>query len=407
MIVVTGSQLDRVVRCPSSAALPQVITVSDDPDPDPERGTAIHHFLARVPDIGRDAALAEIDEQWRGICADIELARLADQLKLSREVAVAYNWRDDTARLLTPIAPRAYEIDPACEIAMTPDVVGVGPGAVYIGDYKGPHAWLPEPDSSYQLGAAAVAIARLHGATRATVEYIRIRDDGTPRKFWAELDVLGLEAAAEKIATLLSGLPERRAAIDAGIVPDVTEGPWCRYCSGRMHCPAKTALVRRVLGDPQPIPYEQPLTPESALRVYRMLKPAKDAIKQAEAALAMYAKYTPIHLGTDEDGSERYYGELRRPGNEVLDGAITHSVLTDLFDGETANKAVTLEVTKAAISDAIRPTVLEAGQKITQALEHVYGLVRQRGGASRPVTTTTTEHTIAPDGAAKARKRKA
>lgn len=404
-MIVTGSQLDRIVRCPSSGALPQVVTAESD-DPAPERGTAIHRFLERVPEIGRDAALAETDEQWRGICADVELGKLADQLKLSREVAVAYNWRADTARLLTPIAPRAYDIDPECEIAMTPDLVGVGRGAVYIGDYKGPHAWLPEPESSYQLGAAAVAIARLHGATRAKVEYIRIRDDGSPRKFWADLDVFGLDAAAERIATLLGGMPARRAALLAGEVPDVVQGRWCRYCPASQHCPAKTALIRNVLGDPQPIPYLQPLTPTSALRAYQMLRPAKDALKQVETALAMYAKLTPILLETEEDGSERYYGELRRPGNEELDGPITHAVLTELFDGEVANAAVTIDVTKAAITSAIRPTVQAAGQKISQATEHVYALVRQRRGARRRDTTTTTEYTVAPDGAAKARKRK-
>lgn len=405
MIVVTGSQLDRIVRCPPSGALPQVIDAYDE-DSDAKRGTAINQFLDRVPVVGRDAALAETDELWRGICADIELAKLDDQLKLSHQVALAYNWVADTARLLTPIAPRAYEIDETCEIAMTPDVVGVGAGVVYIGDYKGPNAWLPEPESSYQLGAAAVAVARLHGATRAKVEYIRIRDDGTPRKFFATLDVFGLEAAAEKIAKLLAGLPARRAAIAAGEVPDVTEGRWCRYCPAKQHCPAKTALVRRVLGDPQPIPYLQPLTPESALRAYRMLKPARDALNAVDAALYAYAKYTPIPLGADEDGSERFFGELRRPGNEVLDGAVAHQVLAELYSGEVANKAVTLDTTKAAITNAIRAS-LPAGEKITHHTERVYELVRERGGAKRPDTTSTIEYTVAPEGGAvKARKRK-
>lgn len=407
MIVTTGSQLDRVARCEASAALPQVIDANDEDRDARQRGTAVHRFLERVPQVGREAALSEIDEQHRGYCADIELADLAHQLGLSQEVAVAYNFRADTARLLTPIAPRAYEIDPTCEVAMTLDVAGASDRVVYIGDYKSGHAWLPAPEDSYQLGAGAVAMARVTGATRARVEYLRLRDDGTVRPFRADLDVFGLESAAERIAKLLSGVPARRAEIEAGKVPDVTEGRWCKYCPARQHCPAKTALVRQVLRDPQPIPYLQPLTPDTALRLYKLLKPAKEALKQAETALAMYAKYTPIPLETEEDGTERYYGELRRPGNEVLDGAISHAVIAELFDGETANKAVTLEVTKAAITDAIRPIVQASGQKITQANEHIYALVRQRGGAKRPETTTTTEYTVAPDGAAKARKRKA
>jgi hypothetical protein len=405
MMLVTGSQLDRVVRCPASAALPQVIDANDEDRDARDRGTAVHRYLERVSLVGREAALAETDEPWRGLCADIELGKLTEQLALSHEVAVAYNWRADTARLLTPIAPRAYEIDPTCEVAMTLDVAGASTNMVYVGDYKGGHAWLPEPEQSYQLGAGALAIARLYGATRARVEYIRIRDDGTTRKFYADLDVFALDAAAEKIATLLVEIPPRRAAVAAGEVPDVTEGRWCRYCPARQHCPAKTALVRRVLHDPQPIPYLQPLTPESALRAYRLLKPAKDALKQIEEALYAYAKYTPISLGRDEDGSERFFGELRRPGNEELDGAVVHRVLVELYDGEVANKAVELSATKAAITNAIRPA-LPAGEKITHHTDRVFARVRELGGAKRPETTTTVEHTIAPDGAAKARKRK-
>src|SRR5262249_27277760 len=158
---------------------------------------------------------------------------------------------------------------------------------------------------------------------------------------------------------------------------------WCRYCPARQHCPSKTALIRRVLSDPQPIPYLQPLTPESALRAYQLLAPAKAAIAAAEAALYAYAKVTPIPLGEDEDGSLRYFGELKRPGKEVLDGAITHRVLTELYGGEAANKTVTMEVTKRAITDVVRDRMAQ-GAKITHEAERVFARIRELGGSARP-----------------------
>lgn len=400
----SGSQMDRIVRCPASAALPQIHDAN--PDDGRERGTAMHRFLERVPEIGREAALAETDEEHRTFCASIELATLADRMTLSRELALAYNWRSDSARRLLPLEHRAYEVDPSCEIPLTLDLAGAADAAVYAGDYKSGHGWLPEPAQSMQLGLGALALARLHDATDAHVEYIRIRDDGEPRRWRASLDIFGLEAAAERVRETMAGVERLRAELAVGATPNVVEGQWCRYCPARQHCPAKTALIRRVLSDPQPIPYLQPLTPESALRVYQLLSPARSALAQAEAALYAYAKVTPIPLGEDEDGSVRLFGELRRPGNEVLDGAIAHRVLTEMFDGEAANGAVTMDVTKKAITDVVR-THLQPGTKITAEAERVLARIRELGGARRPETTTTTEYTVSPDGDTKARRRKA
>lgn len=404
IVTISGSGMDRIARCPASAALPQ--THDTNPNESRDRGSAMHRFLERVPAIGREAALAETDEAHRGFCETIELAKLADRLTLSTEVALAYNFRDDTARRLLPLEHRAYEIDPECEIPLTVDLAGVGVDEVLIGDYKSGHGWLPEPHQSMQLGLGALALARIHEATRARVEYIRVRDDGSIRRFESTLDIFGLEGFAGRVSDTMTEVADLRVSIAAGAVPTTTQGPWCKHCHAREFCPGRTALIRHVLHDPQPIPYLLPLTPESAQRAYQLLAPARAAIAQIEAAIYSYAKTTPIPLGVEPDGTERWFGEVRRPGNDVLDGETTHRVLTELYGGEAANKAVTMETTKKAVQDTVRAKLKE-GEKVTKKFEEVIGIVKLAGGITNPETCSTREYTVAPDGAAKVRKRKA
>lgn len=409
----SGSAMDRVERCPASAALPQVYDAHEREHRD--RGTAIHGFLDRVAQLRREgqaaedaraAALAEVDEQWRATCEGVELAQLEGLLHLSTEVAVAYNWREDTARLLKPAGHRLYEFDPATEIPATLDVIGSAPREVYIGDYKGPYGWLPEPEQSMQLGLGAVAVARMTRARAATVEYIRIRDDGTTRRFGGRLDVFQLDAVAERIGTTMRRVEALRVATEAGTVPNVTEGPWCRYCPAKAHCPAKTAAMRAVLANHAPVSLRDPITPEVAASVYQRVREAKDALSQLEAAVYAYARTSPIPLGVDEDGALRFFGELRRPGNDSIDGAVAHRVLTRRYGGEAANQAVTMEVTKKALGEVIRANLAD-GEKVTRVTAEVLEEIREANGITARETCTTTEYTVAPDGETKAKKRRA
>lgn len=422
----TGSTWDRTAACPASAALPQVFDGHAKPDRD--KGDARHKFLDRIAQLRREGipldeaavrALEEIDEQHRLSCEAIDVEGLGHRTTLSTEVAVAYNWKEDTARILTPVAPRQYEIDPTCEVAQTLDICGVGDRFVTVGDYKGPYAWLPEPARSLQLGGGALSLARIYRARSARLEFIRLRTDGSFVSWRAELDVFGLEGVRERIQTMMWSVEGLRGSIGEGTVPNVTEGPWCSFCPAKQHCPAKTALVRSVLaGDAKnKLSLREPITPANVGSVYAMIRKVKDGLSHAEKAVRAYeaagAPSTPtevsptaIPIGTDPDGSLRYFGRFERPGREEIDGEIALDVLRTRY-GDAALEAFEVETTKEAIRDCIRANK-PADVTLKAAEEEVLGLIRSCGGASKPPTDKPTEFTVSPTGGPlKASRRKA
>lgn len=426
----TGSTWDRTAACPASAALPQVFDGHSNEFRD--KGTAIHRFLDRVTQLRRDGvpsdeaeltALGEVEEQWKAVCEQVDVSALAWRTTLSSELAVAYNWKTDTARYLQPVAFRQYEIDPECEVAQTIDFAGVNVPERFlaIGDYKGPWAYLPEPARSLQLGGAALALARIHKARRAHVEFIRVRSDGTVSPWRAELDVFALESVAERLQAMMRDVERMRADLATDVVPNVTEGPWCGGCPARTHCPAKTALVRSVLaGDAKhKLSLREPITAENVGSVYAMLKKVREATKYVEKAIRAYeadgAPSTPeqlspsaIPLGVDDDGSLRYFGRFERQGNEKIDGKIALEVLRKTYpesDNSLLEPAFEMVTSKDAIRDVIRANK-PADQTLKAAEEEVLAAIRSSGGATKPPTDKPTEFTIAADGRAKKATRK-
>jgi len=412
----SGSSLDRLELCPAAGALPQVQTIDESDQSPRAKGSARHEFLDACAKRGRDAALAEVDPKHREMCEAINTAKLADRLELSTEVAIAYDWRSDSARFLQPKTHRAYEITDD-EVPATLDVAAYDPEArrVFVGDYKGPRAWLPAPERSLQLGIGALALSRIYRADDAAVEYIRLRDDGEPRRYDGTLDVFGFEEVAARVRSVMGLVAEARALVDRGIDPNVVEGSHCEHCPARWSCPAKIAGMREVIAAPiaavlgegvpddAQISLRDNVTPAEVASFYAKWKRAKDLLAQAGSVLFAYAKLTPVPLGADADGSLRFFGELSRPGNDVLDGRATHRVISAKYGPEVANEVVTMEATKKAIGEAVKKyKPADATQKAET--EEIIAAIAELGGISNPTTTTTTEYTVS-EGTAKARRK--
>ena len=389
--LITGSALERVAACPGSVALPHVRTAGSE---HASRGTAIHLYLQRALEVGRPAALDEVeDESLRLALSSIDIASLpaADQGQWLAEVALAYNPLTDTARELGRQAGhRDYgalgrQDD---EIPITLDVVGVTADSVVVLDYKTGHKSVAAAASNWQLGLGALAAARAYGRENALVGIIYVREE---RHYYdvASIDFMGLEEWAEKVRLAQSAALRAWAAAQSGTVPDVREGEHCRYCPAFVACPAKTRLLSALGSDPGSLvaTTPSPITPEVAAVAYRRLQNVEQAVKQVREQLYAYATVSPIDLG---DGM--VFGPVES-AREQLDGAVARQALLDAFGQLAADRASEWEVTKSSIKKAAQSIAMErGGAKVAPIERELLEAVRAAGGVNVKHSTTTKEH---------------
>jgi hypothetical protein len=375
----TASQLARVLRCPGSATLPHEDTSSEAA----ARGTAVHEFLELVPVLGRDESLALVAEEFRPVCEALDLRGLP--IGLAAEVTLAFDVSTGQARELGRGLRRDYSGASSTEIVGTADVLGVGPDAVFVADWK--TGWDVEaPATNPQVRFLAMAAARAYGRTRAVAEIIRLREAGPPWRERAELDVFDLDEVAVQMRALAARVEADEVAFN--------QGPWCKRCPSFAHCPAKIALLRRLADGTETHEMELmlPLTAEMASVAYRRWKLAKELLRRVEAALHEFASHQPIAIGEG-----RWFGELLTEGTEQLDGDVVWEVLRRRFDRDVADQAVTRTATKARLREVLRARQSKP-RSLAKTERAVLAEIRNRGGAIRPVRRVITEYAELPAG---------
>jgi len=386
--MITASQRERVAACPASEALPHVHGSSEPA----ERGQAIHAFLATAGS-DRAAALAACPEDWRPICEAIDLSKLPTHLLT--EAAFAYDPIAGTARYLGSNLERDYAAAGVLEheMAGTADVVGVDPVAHrgYVGDY---FTGFSEMRKDAQLEFLALCLFVAQDLDEVVTEAIQIGPDGKP---WVErrvYDVLELARVAAELRRLPALVQRARTELAERGVADVHEGAWCRYCPAFAACPAKGRLAVQLARGQlvEPGRDAERFTPELAGMAWARLKAAKQVLAQVERG---------VRAALDEHGELPLPGGRRlvkvvASGNESLDGAIAFQVLAEQHGLDVARSAVTMEVTKAGIRNALRPVAQKHGE-LGRANDAALEAIRARGGASRG-TKTSLEEIAAPAG---------
>ena len=381
----TASSLERAGRCVGSAILPRVDEVTDAAS----RGLAIHTFLARVAEVGREEALGEVSEEFRPVCAAIDLDVLpTSALEVIAELAVAYDPESGAARELGRNIGRRYPPAGPGEFVGTADIVTLSAAEVFVADFKTGHGLITPAKENPQLRFLGLAAARLFGRRQLRVSLIRIAEDGTPFFDSADLDALELDAIEEEVRDLARRLDQAKDLLTLGEPPPVTTGIHCRRCPSLVYCPGQTALVKKLGGHPEAVADEivAALTPEQAATAWARMKVVEEVLRRTREALYAYARDNGIHLPNGV-----VVGEVETHRRQ-LDGRLAFEVLERLHGHDVARAAVDVEASQASIERALRGVAEATGEKLAKLKRRVMAELEQVGAVSVRTSKVVREH---------------
>ena len=369
----SASALDRSFACPASQALPRVRSSG----PWAERGQGVHDFIVTAQLKGRDLALEELDPEASHyqLCVNLPLDQMPQGGRL--EASFAWNWQTRTARFLGVNLDRqydAYDILPE-EFVGTTDLDGaVGDLAVVI-DWKSGFKHLGPPEQSGQLRFGALAVAGVRGLDRARVSFWYLRDDGGFREDFAELNALDLADFADELEELVERIQRAREIVAAGKLPTVSEGPWCDYCPALASCPAKTALARAMVTEPQLLLERLgTLTPADAGIVYERIKAFEQIAKRIKDGIRSMATLEPIPLS-----GGKLLREVSWP-NTVIKQEVAYKVIAEKYGPDVADQACPRDVTQASIERAVRSATVKQKKPTAPAVRELLREIEQAKG---------------------------
>lgn len=373
----TGSAFERIRACPASAAMPQINLSSEWAETGITGHDALDEYVIAVAaGTPLPIALANVPDEWQGLCGALGNNVIAWGLR--SEVAYAYNVATGEARHLGQRLGRQYKLE-TMEVACTLDLVGTDGDAVVVIDAKTGHGDVTPADRNQQLRFQALCAAKVYGKVHAKIAILRCTENGSPRWDWSHLEVWDLDEVEGDIRHSFAAVSKAMAQVQAGKVPNVTEGSHCKYCPAAPVCPAKTALIRQMadgtaLDHPD---FAKPLAPHQAGVAWRRLQAFKQMLRPIESA---------IMACLDEAGSlplpdGKTLRKVIVPGNESLDGDVVFAVLQEMYGRDIADAGVERRATKKAIKDALKLATTKG--TTSEAERQVLDEVRKRGGAER------------------------
>lgn len=282
----TFSAADRVAACPASAALPQARRAGS---ADATRGTAIHAFLRDLVVDGAERALARVPAaaEHRAVCEALSVGGLEQLWRGGGtlcEASYAYSPAARTSRYLGLDIGRGYQVE-AHEVAGTIDLVATWPHdeePPLVIDWKtGHHPPRARGNGQLLLGALSVWCAHRTSSVRTAI--VHIDDAGAWHVDEHVLDRDALEEGAERVMRWHAAAETAREQVLAGVVPDVTMGPHCRYCSAIASCPGQAGALRMLLGG-EPLQLDV-VTAADAGRAWQLATDARRALDEVERSL--------------------------------------------------------------------------------------------------------------------------
>lgn len=400
----TASGLERAFLCLSSQALPHFRSAGNQWS---HRGHVIHRFLERVPQVGAEAALAEVPADLQPACACIDLERLPpfSGEAYAYEVAFAFDLETGEARELCRNTERedAYAEARPTEVVGTCDVFGLTHDAVVLLDYKSGYRFFGPPEENPQLLFYALAAARAHGRERAHLAIIRINEHGEPFFLWGEVDGAGLDAFAARLVAVneeIEGLKEVAQLGPQMLSP--TTGDHCQYCPAVASCPAWMKLARALSHPDADVTPERPapaelglpdLTADTAPLYVEALRRGAKVLERIEKALQLYAEQTPIDLG-----GGWFYGKHPHPRDE-WDAHAALPILEGYLGQQEAWSTIQATVVKKRIEAVYRAKKAagDKGVRIGKDTTSVVEALRNMGAVTTRYTFPIGRHKADPE----------
>jgi len=370
--VISASQLERILRCPPSAHLPAISSTSEAA----ERGTAIHEYLRRRQEVGREKAIEETSEEWRETCEEIgaPLEELGGEWSL--EVPMVWNTSKRFGRIISEQGARCYPDLPWGDIPGTADVVGIDASRVHVIDYKTGRAGIKAQDNAQLMFYALVACNVFQRqAARISIVWPGLEGEHS-RRDTADVDIFDLDLFADQLVEMIKSVEESRDWVARGNAPQVRAGSWCRYCHSAIYCPARVGLIRALGAGEHDEILRQPiaeLTKERAQQAYLAFKQLRSFTDEIGEALRSYAYSHPIEL---ENGVVYGVG----PGRRAIDGEKAYAVLEELHGEGFARACCEHSTSISAIRTSLRSITGPRG--ITKALDAILDAVAKRGGVT-------------------------
>lgn len=221
---VTGSGLERAMHCPASCALPR----------------AGHTGEAAL--VGNtNHSQIESGDRSRPV-----VGKVLDSLQdVRHEVAYALDTATCSVREIGVNIGRQYgDLSPS-EIALTVDLEGREGSTWWCVDWKSRERVTSAVDN-WQVRAGTMAVMLRHRA-HTGAGAIAYLDNGELDA--APFDSFHVAGWWSDLGWLLTRIRDIKAKLQMGHVPDVSAGPWCKYCPALPHCPAHTRLALALLGE--------------------------------------------------------------------------------------------------------------------------------------------------------------
>lgn len=358
------------MKCGASLHLAVIHSSSDAAD----RGQWKHSFLARIREVGAEAALAEVPPEHRDACAALPIDELP--VNLMAEVALAYDVATGKARVVGSNLGRDYGALAPMELAGSADVIGITDDRLFVLDWKSLGNRRRASDS-IQLRFLALAAARAYNRDAVTVEIVKLGDGGEVYRSRHDYDSLDLDVFAEEL---------RAWFVAAKTDQTPVEGSWCSYCPSWQNCEAKTSLLRLAAsGQDIAAPFMSGLSRATVGSAFVLAENLRSLARELDKRVAAAVD----ELGPCETPRGTLLQRSLVEGNEVLEGDAVWSAMARRYGQPIADQAVKRSATKVSIKAALKA----AGAKVTQAEREVLDEVRQAGGSKR----TTSERLVEID----------